>query len=252
VSRNAGSSSLEAEHTASAIRERLAARPAGSYLRDFIYGAIDGAVTTFAVVSGVEGADLDPNIVVILGGANLVADGFSMAISNFLGSRAEGQQRELARREEERHIALVPEGEREEIRQIYAAKGFAGDELELVVDVITRDPRVWTETMMREELGHGASETNPVHAAAATLAAFLVIGFFPLGVFVYDLIAPRDVQEPFAISAAMTGVAFFVVGSLKSRFVEQPWWRAGLETLSVGAVAAVLAYLAGTLLQGVA
>ena len=87
---------LAEEHTPDAVRARLGREPAPSYLQDFIYGAIDGAVTTFAVVAGVQGAGLDETVVIILGGANLVADGFSMAVSNFLGSRAELQRRERA------------------------------------------------------------------------------------------------------------------------------------------------------------
>jgi VIT1/CCC1 family predicted Fe2+/Mn2+ transporter len=244
--------SLKAAHTPLAVRTRLRDTPSPSYLQDFIYGAIDGAVTTFAVVAGVEGASLDEKVVIILGGANLIADGFSMAVSNFLGSRAERQRRERARREEQLQIRVLPEGEREEIRQIFAAKGFEGRDLERVVEVITSDPDLWTETMMSEELGFGAAAPSELRAAAATFIAFLVVGFLPLMVFVYDLAAPGDVGNTFMWSAIMTGVAFVVVGALKSRFVDQSWWRSGLETLAVGGVAAVLAYATGAVLQAVA
>jgi VIT1/CCC1 family predicted Fe2+/Mn2+ transporter len=244
--------SLEEEHTPHAVRARLSESPSASYLSDFIYGAIDGAVTTFAVVAGAAGADLDESVVIILGGANLIADGFSMAVSNFLGSRADRQQRERARREEERHIRLVPEGEREEVRQIFASKGFDGRDLERVVDVITSDPQLWTETMMSEELGYGLTERSELRAAGATLVAFLAVGFLPLLVFVYNLAAPDDVADPFTWSAILTGIAFLVVGGMKSRFVDQAWWRAALETLAVGGLAAVLAYAAGAVLESVA
>jgi vacuolar iron transporter family protein len=243
---------LEAEHTPLAVRKRLSDKPSPSYLQDFIYGAVDGAVTTFAVVAGVEGASLDETVVIILGGANLIADGFSMAVSNFLGSRAERERRERARRSEQLQIRVVPEGEREEIRQIFAAKGFEGEDLERVVEVITADPELWTDTMMREELGFASTVPNEYRAASATLVAFLTIGFLPLTVFVYDLVAPGDVDNPFAWSALMTGVAFLVVGALKSRFVDQSWWRSALETLVVGGLAAMLAYAAGAVLQGIA
>jgi vacuolar iron transporter family protein len=244
-------SRLTAEHTPDAVRRRLSAPPSTSYLRDFIYGAIDGAVTTFAVVAGVEGAALSANVVLILGGANLIADGFSMAVSNFLGLRAERQQLERARFEEERHVRLLPDGEREEVRQIFAAKGFEGAELERVVEVITTDRDLWVSTMLSEELGLGGTAPNPLRAGATTLLAFVAVGSFPLVVFAIDAIASGGIAHAFAWSAAMTGVAFFAVGSLKARFVEQAWWRAGLETLAIGGAAAALAYGAGAFLASV-
>jgi VIT1/CCC1 family predicted Fe2+/Mn2+ transporter len=243
--------SLAEEHTPRAVSARLGRKPTPSYLHDFIYGAIDGVVTTFAVVAGVQGAHLDESVVIILGVANLIADGFSMAVSNFLGSRAERQRRERARREEQRHIREVPEGEREEIRQIFAAKGFQGEDLDRVVGVITSDPKLWTETMMSEELGFALADPSELRAALATLVAFVTVGFLPLSAFVYDLAGIGEVEDPFAWSAVLTGIAFVVVGALKSRFVDQSWWRSGLETLIVGGLAAALAYAAGVLLQGV-
>ena len=83
---------LKTTHTPDAVKNRLASRPPESYLRDFIYGGVDGIITTFAVVSGVAGASLASGVVIILGAANLVADGFSMAVSNYLGTRAERER----------------------------------------------------------------------------------------------------------------------------------------------------------------
>jgi vacuolar iron transporter family protein len=110
-------------HDSASIRRRLAAGPPVSYLRDWVYGGIDGAVTTFAIVAG---ADLSPRVVLILGVANLVGDGFSMAAGDFSATRAERDEHAHLRRMEERHVDLVPEGEREEVREIYRKRHLAG------------------------------------------------------------------------------------------------------------------------------
>lgn len=240
---------LRGQHTADAISRRLSGSST-RYLRDFIYGAIDGIVTTFAVVAGAAGAGLESRVVIILGVANLVADGFSMSISNYSGARAERQQRDRSRREEEEHIAMMPEGEREEIRQIFAAKGLSGDALEAVVEAITSDRERWLDTMLTEELGYARDGGSPLRAAAMTFVAFVTLGSLPLLVFVFQSLSGVDVPLPFTWSAVLAGVAFFAVGTLKARFVDQSWWRAGIETLTIGGAAALLAYLVGVLLQG--
>jgi len=109
---------MEHEHSIEAIQQRLSEGPRHNYLRDWIYGGIDGSVTTFAVVTGVIGAQLSPIVILIMGFANLLADGFSMAASNFLGTKAEHDDIRRVEAIEHRHIELTPEGEREEVRQI--------------------------------------------------------------------------------------------------------------------------------------
>src|SRR5262245_18835256 len=108
---------LHSDHTQEAIANRLAAATGHSYLGDFVLGAVDGAVTTFAVVAGGAGAGLSNGIVLILGFSNVLADGFSMAAGNFLRARADQLLLERFRRMEETHIEHIPDGEREEIRQ---------------------------------------------------------------------------------------------------------------------------------------
>lgn len=245
---------LRAEHTPDAIRRRLREGPQHSYLRDFVYGAVDGTVTTFAVVAGVAGAQLSAGIVVILGLANLVGDGFSMAVSNFLGTRAENERKDRLRHIEEEHIAKVPEGEREEIRQILSAKGFAGEDLERAVEVITSDVSRWVDMMLTEELGLQLNGARPLRAAMTTFGAFAAVGALPLVAFIWQLLSPPDwrLASPFLISSAITGAAFFAIGAFKGQFLGQRWWWTGLETLAMGGLAATLAYLVGALLRGVA
>lgn len=241
---------LKKSHESEAIRKRLAAPQQHSYLRDFIYGSVDGTVTTFAVVSGVAGAGLSPGIVIVLGLANLVGDGFSMAAGNYLGTRAQEQQLAEARRSEKEHITIYPEGEREEIRQIFAAKGFQGEELESAVRVITSDVEQWVNTMITDELGLPLQGPDAFRAAATTFLAFLLVGMIPVLPFLLDALGIALPVEPYRTSSVTTAMAFFSVGAIKARYTKQSWWRSGLSTLAIGGSAAGLAYCVGMLLRG--
>src|SRR5512145_1503669 len=97
---------MEHDHSPDAIRRRLESGPQHNYLRDWIYGGIDGAVTTLAVVTGVAGAQLSSWIILAMGFANLFADGFSMAASNYLGTKAEHDDWQRLEQIENRHIDL--------------------------------------------------------------------------------------------------------------------------------------------------
>ena len=234
---------MEHEHSVEAIKERLAAGPAHNYIRDWIYGGIDGAVTTFAVVSGVAGAQLAPWIILALGFANLFADGFSMAASNFLGTKAEQDDFQRLEVIENRHIDLAPEGEREEVRQIFQQKGFAGEDLERIVQLVTSDRKRWVRTMLTEEYGLPREIRSSWIAAICTFSAFLICGVVPLVPLLFKF------SHAFAVSIIMTGVVFVAIGSAKSKWSMASWWSSGLTTLVVGTVAAALAYAAGVFLK---
>lgn len=234
---------MEHEHSAEAIKERLAAGPAHNYLRDWIYGGIDGSVTTFAVVSGVAGAALPPWIILALGFANLAADGFSMAASNFLGTKAEHDDWHRLEAIENRHIDLDPEGEREEVRQIFQLKGFEAEDLLRIVELVTANRKRWVSTMLTEEYGLPHEVRSPWIAALSTFTAFLMCGLVPLLPYLLGI------SRALEVSIIMTGTVFFVIGSAKSKWSTTSWWRSGLTTLLVGAIAASLAYAAGLLMR---
>ncbi|HML13535.1 MAG TPA: VIT1/CCC1 transporter family protein [Xanthobacteraceae bacterium] len=228
---------IEHSHAPQAISARLAQGPRNNYLRDWIYGAIDGTVTTFAVVAGVVGANLSATVILVLGFANLIADGFAMAASNYSGTKAERDDYARVLAVERRHIALEPEGEREEIRQIFAAKGFSGADLERIVATVTRDPDLWTRTMAVEEYGLSPTPRSPALAALSTFAAFILCGLVPLATYL--------VAGGLPACLAGTGATFLGVGAMKSLWSPSSWWLSGLETLAIGMGAAALAFAVG-------
>lgn len=241
---------LEHDHSPDAIARRLTDGPKVSYLRDWIYGGIDGAVTTFAIVAGAIGAGLPASVVLILGFANLLADGFSMAAANYAGSKAEGEDYQRLRRVEERHIQLAPEGEQEEIRQIFAAKGYDGAELEQLVSLITSRREVWIETMLAGEYGISDGHRQPMAAALATFTAFVLCGLVPLLPFLIGS-AGYPIANPGLVTTGLTALTFFGIGSLKSRWSTRGWLSSGNETLAIGMSAAGIAWAVGALLHGV-
>ena len=250
VSSPTGQTPLEHEHTPQAIARRLKQNNDHNYLGDFVLGAVDGIVTTFAIVSGVAGAGMSSGVAIILGLANVLADGFSMAVGNYLKARADHQMLDRFREIEERHIDEEPAGEKEEIRQIFAAKGFSDDTLEEIVTVITRDRSRWVDTMLTEEWGLQLVPPSPLKAALVTFGAFVVAGLVPLLPLFVAAPFALDADHVFAASAIFAALAFVVIGAIRGRVVNQSIAYSMIETLAIGGVAAALAYLVGAWLHG--
>lgn len=220
-----------------------------NYLGEFVYGGIDGSVTTFAVVAGAAGANLASPIVIILGFANLIADGFAMSVGSYVSTKSEKQKYDKHKAVEYWEVDNLPEKEREEIKEIYAAKGFKGELLEKVVDTITADKDRWVDVMMKEELEMAAETKSPLAMGTVTFLSFLLFGFVPLVVYVVDYIRPLA-SNLFLISSILTGVCFVIIGWLKCAVTDTSKIRGIAETLILGGAAATLSYFVGDFLKG--
>ncbi|WP_418884507.1 VIT1/CCC1 transporter family protein [Cognataquiflexum nitidum] len=219
-----------------------------NYLREFVYGGIDGAVTTFAVVAGAVGANLDASIIIILGFANLLADGFSMSVGAYLSAKSEKENYTKHQNIEYWEVENIPDKERQEIVDIYQSKGFEGELLEKVVDVIVSDKDRWVNEMMKDELNMMEDSKSPFKIGLATLVSFILVGFIPLMIYVYDLLWVTEI-DLFFWTSLFTGFAFLVVGWLKSFVNQTNTLKSITETLLLGFLAALVAYFVGDFLE---
>jgi vacuolar iron transporter family protein len=240
------------EHISQALSAFEARSRWGNYLGDMVYGGLDGIVTTFAVVSGVAGARLDASVILILGLANLLADGFSMATGNYLSTRSEREYYDRELRRQEWEIEHFPDGQRAELLALYQQHGYAEADAARMVAMQTADKQRWAAVMMIEELGMVREDGNPLANALATFLAFVIAGALPLLVYLLGLVVPIAPDAAFPTSVVLSGVALFALGAAKVYVTGLNPIRSGLEMLLVGGLAALVAYVIGVLLRGLA
>lgn len=220
-----------------------------NWIPDFVYGGIDGAVTTFAVVAGVEGASLSVGIILILGFANLFADGFSMSIGKYLSDKSQKEQFNRIREIEFRHLKEKPDHERQEVKEIMELYGFKGKDLERATEIITSNPEGWVDIMMRREFNMTQENVDPLKGGLATFIAFVLVGFVPLVAYLVKPLLDLSESYTFIATCVATLTALFIVGAVKSKFSVRNWIVSGLETALIGGLAATIAYFIGLLLK---
>ncbi len=221
------------------------------YIGDMVYGGLDGIITTFAVVSGVAGADLGAHVVLILGLANQFADGFSMATGAYLSSKSEKEYYDRERQREAWEVEHYPEGEKAELYELYRQQGYSSEDVARMVEIKSRDPKLWVDAMMVEELGLMPDERKPLVSALATFVSFVVAGAVPLLIYLVGLFVPIPVQARFFVSLGMSVLALFGLGAAKVLVTRLNPLRSGFEMLVVGGLAGAVAYGVGSLLKGI-
>lgn len=223
-------------------------RKIGGLLKEAVFGFNDGLVSTLAVTAGLTGGLAEQKTVLLAALVTLFPGAFSMGLGTYLGSKSEKEHYEKERKREMYEMEHMPEVERQEIRDIYSAKGFKGKLLDEIVAHITGNDELWLSTMMREELGFAESPPKPGVNGLVMAAAFTVGGIIPALPFFFTSqknIGGLPLLFWWALAASAAGL--LLVGGLKTRFTGKSVLWSALETLGIGALAAVGSYGIGLL-----
>ena len=223
----------------------------GKYIKSIVYGGLDGIVTTFAVVSGVAGASLAMKVVIILGFSNLLADGFSMAVGDYLSSKSENEYNSGLKKQKSREVIENIDDEIESLVSAYENQGMSTQDAQSIAYTLAKYETSFID--QRVTNGHGGDEIKdgPLKNAIITFFSFFIFGMTPLLVYVLSMFVPVLNDHVFFVASVLTGVTLFLLGALKSLITQSNWLRSGLEMLVIGGLAAVSAYLIGYILGGI-
>ena len=249
--------SVEASRQAHTAGARVASateahEEGGTYVKTIVFGGLDGILTAHAVVAGAVGAHLGPTAILAIGISNVLADALSMGVGEYLSSRSYGKYVQQEYDRETWELENYPEGEKLEMVELYESRGMTRADATTVIHIFARYKTLFLDLMMKEELSLSSPDEDE-HAASAREAllmfgSFAVFGMVPIvGFAVVPLLAGPSLSddELFLIACAITGCALFGLGSLKARFTDRAFLRAGLETMLLGGVCAACAFFVG-------
>lgn len=218
-----------------------------NYIRDIVFGFGDGVNTSLGIVAGVGGADISVDIVILAALIGMFTGAKAMAVQNYLAVKSQREILESEIKREEFEMENYPEREREEIEDIYKAKGFTGDELKMVVDKITSNKDVWLKTMLTEELGLNLEILgNPIKGALVMFVAFLIGGILPIISYFMVKIGLINNFWALIIAISISLASSFIIGAIKGKLAKKSWIKGGLEMSLLGTGIALLGYGIGS------
>jgi VIT1/CCC1 family predicted Fe2+/Mn2+ transporter len=214
-----------------------------NWLRDVILGGQDGLVNILGIILGVIAGGGSETVLVVAGIAAGITESISMGAVGYTSSLSERDYYEAEKARESAEIDSMPDAEREEIREIYAAKGFSGPLLDSVVDTITSNREVWLETMMDEELHLQPVDPRRELRVATVMGIATFIGhLIPLVPFFFLPTGPALV-----LAIVLTAISLFGVGAYSAASLVGDWRANGLRYLVIGLGAALIGWLIGRL-----
>jgi VIT1/CCC1 family predicted Fe2+/Mn2+ transporter len=213
---------------------------ASDTVKDIVLGMADGLTVPFALAAGITGASVPISIVVTAGVAEIAAGSIAMGLGGYLAARTQRQHYFAERAREEKEIIELPHRERSEVFDIMARYGVTQEECAPMLAGLERNPKAWRDFMMRFELGLEEPVPSAAKKSAFTIAvSYVVGGFIPLLPYMLIDLPSRAL----GVSAAVTLAALFLFGYLKGRFTGTDALKSALQTVSIGGLAAAMAFL---------
>lgn len=223
-------------------------------LKAVVFGANDGIITTFAVVAGVTGANLPSSTVIILGLANMIADGISMALGDYLGERSEQKHRRQQFKVERWEVDHIPEEEEKELDNYLKMRSVDQGDRKQLIKIIKKHPNFWTELGFIDEMGVVPGLNNQIwKSGVITFFSFVFAGSLPLLPYFTTFLGVKiETNVQFFMSVIATASSLFIIGSMRTLVTRGKWWKNGFEMLGIGTLAATAAYLLGALIKNYA
>jgi len=222
----------------------------GRFLKPIVFGGLDGISTIFSLIAGSLGAQLSLSHMLAVGAGNLIAGAFGMGFGEYVSSTADA---EVARREQAREkweVENYPQGEINEMIEIYCSKGIASGDATVVANILSKYPDFWVEHMMLTEIGMIPPDPSESHALSGVImfASFAFFGAVPLVSYaVIDMLETR--VQPFLACAGVSLATLFVLGAMKAHVISQPRLMGGAVMALQGSLCASSAYWLGDLIQ---
>ena len=207
-------------------RPRLTERPvpfpatstnseSGKYVKSLVFGGLDGIITTFAVVAASVGGSLNTDVILLMGFANLIADGLSMGFGDYLSSQAEFEYTRAEHKREKWELDNYPEGEKQEMVELYVKRGMTQADAESVIEVMSKYKNFFLDVMMVEELGLMPPDESdsPAKNGLVTFLAFVFFGFIPLTSYVLAGATGASDRANFVAACLLTALTMLALGA---------------------------------------
>ena len=225
------------------IEENHASQKA-KYVKNIIYGGLDGIITTFSIIAAAVGANLEMKTIIAMSVANLIADGLSMGLGDYLSSHFENKYINSEKAKEEYEYIHNRDYEIEELKDLYINEGLNEEDAKIIVDILSKDDYkdIFIKHMVSLELGLELPDNNPAKDGLVTFGSFLIFGFIPVFFYIIFYASNVNYYDTFITICFISATTMFLLGCFQAYLTKQKIFTAGLIIMGNGILASSCAF----------